>query len=257
MKIPMYKLSDSHLHISIDETKKKDISCTCICECEDYWTWDKERKSHEVRLYGDLGEKAYFHPNWSNSTAAVRADKILNGGVFYWEIKLSERVFGTSMMFGIGTCKTRLHADAFVNLLGEDENSMGLSHKGIVWYNGIGKQYTKPFRDNEPTTIGLLFDGVKGTLSYYKDGQDLGVAFTGINRITERIYPLVSSTSAKTEMVVSNRRRCYHSLKDRCQRALLPMLPSLDMIDSLPIPNSSKESLRHEFILVNRMSQRI
>jgi SPRY domain-containing SOCS box protein 3 len=33
------------------------------------------------------------------------------------------------MMFGIGTKKARLHVDAFVNMLGEDESSWGLSHK--------------------------------------------------------------------------------------------------------------------------------
>lgn len=225
---------------------RQSSSISQICECKDHWTWNASKRSHEVRLRGDIGETAYFHPNWSNSTAAVRGDKMLNGGIFYWEIKLSERVFGTSMMFGIGTAKTRLHADAFVNLLGEDENSMGLSHKGIAWYNGKGKQYTTPFRDNEPTTIGLLFDGVNGTLSYYKDGQDLGVAFTGINRIVDSIYPLVSSTSAKTEMTLTNQRRCYHSLQDRCRHALLQLLPSIDVIDTLPIPSSSKDFLRQE-----------
>ena len=40
------------------------------------------------------------------------------------------------MMFGIGTAKARLHVDAFVNMLGEDEQSWGLSHKGLVWHKG-------------------------------------------------------------------------------------------------------------------------
>jgi hypothetical protein len=33
------------------------------------------------------------------------------------------------MMFGVGTKKARLHVDAFVNMLGEDDQSWGLSHK--------------------------------------------------------------------------------------------------------------------------------
>jgi hypothetical protein len=33
------------------------------------------------------------------------------------------------MMFGVGTKKARLHVDAFVNMLGEDEHSWGFSHK--------------------------------------------------------------------------------------------------------------------------------
>ena len=39
-------------------------------------------------------------------------------------------------MFGIGTAKARLHVDAFVNMLGEDEQNWGLSHKGLVWHKG-------------------------------------------------------------------------------------------------------------------------
>merc|ERR1719350_1160971 len=91
------------------------------------------------------------------------------------------RIFGTSMMFGIGTRKARLHVDAFVNMLGEDEHSWGLSHKGLLWHGGRNKQYIKPFRENIATSIGLFFDGVSGTLTYYKDGQCLGTAFTSLN----------------------------------------------------------------------------
>ena len=59
----------------------------------------------------------------------MRGTRVLNGGRFYWEIHVSQRIFGTSMMFGIGTREARLHVDAFVNMLGEDEHSWGLSHK--------------------------------------------------------------------------------------------------------------------------------
>lgn len=38
--------------------------------------------------------------------------------------------FHFSMMFGIGNKKARLHVNSFTNLLGEDENGWGLSHKG-------------------------------------------------------------------------------------------------------------------------------
>ena len=74
-----------------------------------------------------------------------------------------------SMMFGIGTKRSRLHVDSFVNMLGEDELSWGLSHKGYIWSKGTSRQYTKPFRENVATTIGIYFDGVAGTLTYFKD----------------------------------------------------------------------------------------
>lgn len=119
------------------------------------------------------------------------------------------------MMFGVATKKSRLHAESFVNMLGEDDQGWGLSHKGLIWHNGQWQSYTKPFRENESTSIGLLFDAVRGTLTYYKDGISLGVAFTGLNQIKRKLYPMVCSTAAKTEMMLQNTLRDYSSLQDR------------------------------------------
>lgn len=110
----------------------------------------------------------HFHPQWSAGTASVRGEKALDGRRYYWELKLADRVFGTSIMFGVGTGHTRLHANMFINLLGENEDSWGLSHKGVLWHRGRWSKYTQPFRENEATVIGLLYDGVAGTLTYYK-----------------------------------------------------------------------------------------
>ena len=60
--------------------------------CEDHWSWNKNDKSHEVRLYGPKQRIAHFHPNWSNGTAGVRGTRALNGGRFYWEINVSQRL---------------------------------------------------------------------------------------------------------------------------------------------------------------------
>ncbi|XP_067949582.1 SPRY domain-containing SOCS box protein 3-like [Watersipora subatra] len=214
-----------------------------ICECEDFWTWNRVFKSHEVRLYGEFGKAAHFHPNWSNSTAGVKGDKVLNDGIYYWEVRVEQRLFGTSMMFGIGTSKARIHVDAFLNLLGEDQHSMGLSHKGQAWYNGTCKQYTKPFIENETTTIGLLFNGTNGTLTYYKDGVCLGIAFDNLNQIEDNLYPMISSTAAKTEMTLVNSRRCFTSLQDRSRHVILQHINSEEHIMSLPISRNTKEYL--------------
>ena len=80
-----------------------------------------------------------------------------------------KEILDSSMMFGIGTKRARLHVDSFVNMLGEDEQSWGLSHKGYIWNKGTNRQYTQPFRENVATTIGIYFDGNAGTLTYYKD----------------------------------------------------------------------------------------
>ena len=130
--------------------------------------------------------------------------RVLNGGRYYWEINVSQRIFGTSMMFGIGTRRARsdlpifdlvktyllfrLHVDAFVNMLGEEESSWGLSHKGLLWHAGRHKTYIKPFRENVATTIGIYFDGISGNLTFFKDGHNLGVAFTGLHEVAPHIF---------------------------------------------------------------------
>ena len=140
------------------------------------------------------------------------------------------------MMFGIGTKKARLHVDAFVNMLGEDEHSWGLSHKGLLWNGGRHKQYIKAFRRNIATTIGLYFDGILGTLTYYKDGVSLGVAFTGLQDIKDPLFPIVCSTAAKTEMSLGVLKRDFQSLQDRCRATILSHLTHEEQIDQLKLP---------------------
>ena len=202
----------------------------------DDWTWSKKDKSHEVRIR-HRGRRAHFHPKWSNGTAAVRGNRVLNHGKHYWEVKVTQRIFGTSMMFGIATRTARLHANAFTNLLGEDGQSWGLSHKGLLWHAGKWKLYTKPFKENEATTIGMLFDWYQGTLTYFKDGVSLGIAFTGLNAINDVLYPIISSTAAKTEMSLQRTVRGFYDLQDRCRAAILRQTERANSVDQLPLPN--------------------
>lgn len=139
-------------------------------------------------------------------------------------------------MFGVGTDEVRLHANKFVNMLGEDENGWGLSHKGLLWHSGVGFNFTKRFIENQATKIGLLFDGINGTLTYYKDGKCLGVAFRGLNKIGKSLYPIVTSTAAKTEMVVAETRRDFVNLQDRCRAEILKRIRNKSDIDKLELP---------------------
>lgn len=140
------------------------------------------------------------------------------------------------MMFGVGTDEVRLHANKFVNMLGEDENGWGLSHKGLLWHAGVGFNFTKRFVENQATKIGLLFDGINGTLTYYKDGKCLGIAFRGLNKGNKRLYPIVTSTAAKTEMIVAETRREFVDLQDRCRAEILKRLKSRSDIEKLELP---------------------
>ena len=63
--------------------------------CEDHWSWNPKERSHEIRLNGPKHRIAHFHPNWSNGTAGIRGTRVLNNGRFYWEVNVSQRIFGT------------------------------------------------------------------------------------------------------------------------------------------------------------------
>ena len=141
-----------------------------------------------------------------------------------------------SMMFGIGTRKARLHVNSFTNLLGEDENGWGLSHKGLIWHGGVAKQFCNRFKENEATKIGILFDGIAGTLTYYKDDVCLGVAFRGLNEVREPLFPIVCSTAAKTEMVLCNTKRDFANLQDRCRATIMKLVRSRDRLETLKLP---------------------
>ena len=218
-----------------------DTDIPLLDSCEDDWTWNIREKSHEVKLCGENNRTAQFHPNWSNGTAGIRGTKVLQRGArYYWEIVIPSRVFGTSMMVGVGTKKSRLHIDAFVNIIGEDDQGWGLSHRGLLWHDGKSKRYTKPFKENESTKIGILFDGIKGTLTYYKDGACLGEAFSGLNLVKEDLYPIVASTAARTEMRIGTRRRSFSSLQDRCRVLIARRLRTQKCLEVLLLPKQLK-----------------
>ena len=133
-------------------------------------------------------------------------------------------------MFGIGTKKARLHVeDDGFNMLGEDEHSWGLSNTGRIWHAGRHRPYTKSFRKIPTFTIGIYFDGLAGTLTYYKDGVSLGIAFTGLQNVTEQLYPIVGSGGAKTSLGFL--RRDFQNLQDRCRASILSQLTCEEEIE--------------------------
>lgn len=216
--------------------------------CDDLWTWNRRERSPEVRLYGNNCRTAHFHPNWSSGTAGVRGTRVLNNGRYFWELQLSQRLFGTSIMFGIGTKKARLHADSFTNLLGEDDNGWGMSHKGLLWHGARWTHYTKPFRENVATKIGVLFDGIAGTLTYYKDDKCLGVAFRGLNDIKEPLYPIICSTAAKTELRLDSMKRDFVNLQDRCRAVIVKRLKDKQDLEQLYVPTKIRSYLAEAIV---------
>ncbi|KAK3609645.1 hypothetical protein CHS0354_028850 [Potamilus streckersoni] len=210
------------------------------------WVWDQFHKSPEVKLSRNY-EDAYFYidpVDQSTGTAGVRGTKAFSYGEHYWEIIFLEAPFGTSVMVGVGTGQTVLHMSdyKFVNLLGMDCNSWGLSYKGTVWNNGKSRRYCEPIYD-EKTIIGCYLNLNNGTLAFYKNGVNLGVAFEGLDRVMEPLYPIISSTTTETEMGLGKRACRYSTLQDKCCSAIMS-LSGYSCVDSLPLPTIMKKYVK-------------
>ncbi|XP_077142971.1 SPRY domain-containing SOCS box protein 3-like [Ranitomeya variabilis] len=211
------------------------------------WLWDANDLCPSVELSHGRKE-VYFHTDpvsESGGTAGVRGDAGFLRGEHYWEIEFLEPPSGLSVMVGVGTSRATLCASSFqyINLLGLDADSWGLSYKGKIWHGGSSRQYTEPFYE-EGTLIGLHLNMEDGTLTFYKDRQSLGVAFTGLHKVQLPLFPMASSTSPGTELALGRRCCTLPSLEERCLSTLARNLTRKDCADLLPLPEFVRWKLK-------------
>lgn len=214
---------------------------------EENWVWDVHAKSPAVQL-SPCRRAVYFHIDpivQSEGTAGVRGTKGFIHGEHYWEVKFLEPPYGTSVMVGAGTKQALLHLGnyQFRNMLGMDLESWGLSYKGTVWHGGQSRQYTEPFYETS-TIIGVDLNLYDGTMVFYKNGLNLGVAFTGLNKVGVPLYPIVSSTAAETELHLEMRSCRFLSLQEQCLYTVLQHLVDKVHIDTLPLPEIIRRQLK-------------
>ena len=63
------------------------------------WFWDESKKSDDV-IVQNCGTEAYFHPDYSCGTAAIRGNRqFREGEEHYWEVQMSSAVYGTDMVW--------------------------------------------------------------------------------------------------------------------------------------------------------------
>lgn len=217
----------------------------------DNWCWDRDNKSCDVQLSTNQ-LAAYFHidpVDESQGTAGVRGTEGFSEGEFYWEVIFTEPMFGTSVMVGIGTNMALLHLDnyQYVNMLGLDDHSWGLSYKGTIWEKGKYKKYCEPFYDKD-TKIGILLNLYQGTLTFFKNGINLGVAFNDLHKVGLALYPMSSSTTAETEVELGIRTSRKYRLQDKCLSTILRSVITTnnETIDSLPLPTRIREELKEK-----------
>lgn len=229
-----------------EDTCKKEDHFKIKDFCIDDWVWDQYHKSPEVMLSSDLNN-AYFYVDpvyQSTGTAGVRGTKGFTNGEHYWEIIFLEPPAGTSVMVGVGTQNTLLHKSnhQYVNLIGLDQESWGLSYKGTIWHDGKCQEYCEPFFD-KTTVIGCQLNLYEGTLTYYINGVSQGVAFHGLDKVNVPLYPVVSSTATETELGLGARTCRYLSLQEKCFLTIKKNLIISDY-DRLPLPSVMKEHIK-------------
>lgn len=213
----------------------------------DPWVWDTQCAPEQVTLSSN-SEAAYFHTDpvrQSTGTVAVRGTKGFEDGEHFWEIVFLEPPAGTSVMVGVGTSRTLLSSDycQFVNLIGMDKESWGFSYKGYAWHGGLSHRYCEPFFDRF-TVIGCHLDMYRGTLSFSCNGNDLGIAFSGLPRGEGPLYPIVSSSATETELELGVRTCRYLTLQGKCLSVVRNTVKDVGYVDKLPLPECIKQILR-------------
>ena len=123
-----------------------------------------------------------------------------------------------------------------------DQHSWGLSYKGTLWHDGVCHPYTQRFIEAN-TVIGVHLNMYEGTLTYYKNGQCLGVAFRGLNNLNEPLFPLISSTAEDTEMEVVKQSCRYLTLEQKCRLVIARTLRQVNDVNELPLPPVMKKQI--------------
>ncbi|XP_046353158.2 SPRY domain-containing SOCS box protein 3-like [Haliotis rufescens] len=242
----MPESSERDIELSTARPVKAETFCDCLrlgkekdCRCgEDdryfEWNWDDDSKSSATILRADKRE-VVFHTDYSCGTAAVRGSQSMKDEQYFWEVKMTTPVYGTDMMVGVGTQHTDLdkYKHIFCSLIGRDGESWGLSYCGSLHHKSLKKAYASKF--GQGSIIGVHLDMWHGMLSFYKNRKPLGVAFRGLQGKT--LFPMVSSTAARSGMKVVTCRSFRTSLQFMCCQVLRRLIPNhLNVLEALTLP---------------------
>lgn len=215
--------------------KSRELQCSCGEDDAAFdWVWDISSKSFAAQIQ-NFNREVCFHTEYSCGTASVRGNSPMISDQHYWEIKMTSPVYGTDMMVGIGTGEVDLnrHRYTFCSFLGSDCETWGLSYTGLFHHKGQSHCYCPRF--GQGSIIGVHLDMWNGTLSFYKNRQPLGVACSGLKGKT--IFPMVSSTAARSGMKVIRSRSFNSSLQYLCCLVLRKAIPpETGVLDALKLP---------------------
>ncbi|XP_017085209.1 SPRY domain-containing SOCS box protein 3-like [Drosophila eugracilis] len=239
-----YKFCDCSFPSSIEIARcKGHIPDLLKCRCGEYvgeypWQWD-DSENLDVMV---LGKDIVFHHSRSRGTAIVKGKQSLQPGmIHYWEMLAVSPLFGTDVMFGIGTQNLDLgqYDFRYVSGLGLDAHSWGLSYFGRLQHGGKRVSYCHSF--SQGTLIGVYLDRSRGHIEFYLNRTSLGVAFTNVPVDPDvKIYPMVCSTAGQsvirlincTSVLDTMQLRSFQSLSNKhpAKLSALRQIPGLRQI---------------------------
>lgn len=209
--------------------------------CRIKWTWTKSAQEDPATMtvFNDhqLGTRSVvFHPQCSEGnfacfeTFAAMGDRPLRKkALTYWEVEISSQALrnATSLMVGVGTKQAKRRSVGYLNLIGIDQHSWGLSNNGQLWHNNQGHFHCKPLGSHEPSkvVIGLLYDGFNGQLSFFVNGSRTGpsAAFKGLSH-HEDLFPMISSTASNSHFKMGPVYESMPTLQGLCRDTITTSL---------------------------------
>jgi len=200
------------------------------------WTFADSDKTASTSVDED-GCGLLFHSNFSYGTAVIRGRQpLVSGFHHYWEVQMQSPIYGSAVMVGVGTDKAPYNAftTQFTSVLGLDDQSWGYSHLGQLHHDcgggggrpskNLPRRYAPDRAWRKGTVIGIYYNGWTRTLEFYLDRVPLGVAFqnlpAGATANGVNIYPMISATSAKTQMRLICAQKSAHNLAFEAAKAL-------------------------------------
>ena len=173
----------------------------------------------------------------------------MNSDWHYWKVKLENTArngFLGNTSLGVATAKAVVDYREGKHDTMYDEAWMLDTRFSILNQERVRHRRFIPLLRNFSTVIGMFLDRQQGTLTYYNDGEPLGVKYRGLEQVEDELFPaILSNIGVKVTLI--RRLRNYHSLQDRCRGAILKELlykcstkPNTDL---LPLPTRMKDFL--------------
>ncbi|CAF0797372.1 unnamed protein product [Brachionus calyciflorus] len=231
--------SEEEIKMLLEQLSSKQSSLNSGVPLKNYHSlnWNWLRTETDKQMYSQDLKSVCLHPYCAGcfKTDGVRVEQAIKRNAYtYWVVEVNrEALSGTSTMIGIGRANKKLSSIGYLNLIGMDEDSWGLSNKGLLWHKNTFVKYCDQIDDTESVRIGCLFDGFSGRLSFFLNDKFMGVAFENIP-LNEPLYPMITSTVSKSLFKLEFVCETFPSLQDICKSNIIKNISYFNQGD---IPN--------------------